>query len=81
VEPPPALDVGKPAQPGSLSAILLEDRLRMQQNIGAFVVALVLVVFGAWLVDRLHYYSRVQACLEAGHRNCVALEIKEPAGR
>ena len=43
----------------------------MQQNVGALIAVLLIVVLGAWLIDRLTTYSRTLACLEAGHRNCA----------
>jgi hypothetical protein len=55
-----------------------EDRLRMQQNIGALVAVLLIVVLGAWLIDRLTTYSRTLVCIEAGHRNCAPLDIQQP---
>ena len=50
----------------------------MQQNLGALVAVLLIVVVGAWLIDRLSSYSRTLACLEAGHRNCAPLDIQQP---
>jgi hypothetical protein len=55
-----------------------EDRLRMQQNVGALIAVLLIVVLGAWLIDRLTTYSRTLVCIEAGHRNCVPLDIQQP---
>lgn len=50
----------------------------MQQNIGALIAVLLIVVLGAWLIDRLTTYSRTLVCIEAGHRNCVPLDIQQP---
>ena len=50
----------------------------MQQNVGALIAVLLIVVLGAWLIDRLTTYSRTLACIEAGHRNCVPLDIQQP---
>jgi hypothetical protein len=55
-----------------------EDRLRMQQNVGALIAVVLIVVLGAWLIDRLATYSRTLVCIEAGHRNCVPLDIQQP---
>jgi hypothetical protein len=55
-----------------------EDRLRMQQNLGALVAVLLIVVLGGWLIDRLTTYSRTLACIEAGHRSCATLDIQQP---
>lgn len=52
-----------------------EDARRMRQNLAAAVIIIFLLVFGGWLIDRLMRSAKVQACLEAGHRNCVPLEI------
>jgi hypothetical protein len=54
-----------------------EDRLRMQQNVGALVAVLLIVVLGAWLIDRLTTYSRTLACIEAGHRSCAILDVQQ----
>jgi len=53
-----------------------EDRLRMRQNVAAFLVIVAIVGLGGWLMTSLHYYSRLQTCIEAGHRNCLPLETK-----
>ncbi|HEX2334912.1 MAG TPA: hypothetical protein VHI72_00415 [Hyphomicrobiaceae bacterium] len=55
-----------------------EDRLRMQQNVGALIAVLLIVVLGAWLIDRLTTYSRTLACIEAGHRSCATLDVQQP---
>jgi hypothetical protein len=52
------------------------DRLRMRQNLAAFAVIVAIVVLGTWLMESLHYYSRLQTCVEAGHRNCLPLATK-----
>jgi ferric-dicitrate binding protein FerR (iron transport regulator) len=51
-----------------------EDRLRMRQNAAAFAVIVAIVVLGSWLMQSLQYSSRLQACFEAGHHNCLPLE-------
>lgn len=53
-----------------------DDRMRMRQNAAAFAVIACILVLGAWLMESLSTYSRIQMCLEAGHRNCVPLEHK-----
>ena len=55
-----------------------EDRLRMQQNVGALIAVLLIVLLGAWLIDRLTTYSRTLACIEAGHRSCATLDVQQP---
>jgi hypothetical protein len=74
IEPPSALGGPAPAQRGLPAAEDAEDRLRMRQNLAAIVVIAAIVVLGAWLIDSLHYYSRLQACIEAGHRNCMPID-------
>ena len=58
-----------------------EDRRRMQQNVAAAIIILVLVGAGFWLIDRLRTNARIAACVEAGHRNCVPLDLSETPGR
>jgi cytochrome oxidase assembly protein ShyY1 len=48
----------------------------MRQNVAAFVVIAAIVVLGTWLIASLQDYSRLQACIEAGHRNCLPLHAK-----
>ena len=74
VEPPAALGGEiSPARHAS-SEDEFEDRRRMQQNLAAFLLVIVLLVFGAWLIERLQAYARTLACLEAGHRHCTVLD-------
>jgi hypothetical protein len=76
IEPPSALGGPAPAQRGLPAADDADDRLRMRQNLAAVVVIAAIVVLGSWLIDNLQHYSRLQACIEAGHRNCLPLEAK-----
>jgi hypothetical protein len=84
VEPPPALgNVARLPRPANAPSSG-EDRLRMRQNLAAIAVVMVIVVLGGWLISNLQYYSHLQACVEAGHRNCLPLEPKylpSPYGR
>jgi hypothetical protein len=84
IEPPSVLGVpGRPARP-TYDAEHDDDRLRMRQNMAAFLVIVAIVGVGAWLMDSLHYHSRLQACVEAGHRNCLPLATQymaSPYGR
>jgi hypothetical protein len=59
----------------------MADRVRMQQNLAALAVVIFLVASGIWLIDRLQLYSRTLACIEAGHRNCIKLDLKGIADR
>jgi hypothetical protein len=52
-----------------------EDRRRMQQNLAAAVVIILLITSGFWLIDHLRTSARIAACVEAGHRNCVPLDL------
>lgn len=76
IEPPAALRGVAPAASRSQAADDFDDRLRMKQNFAVLVVTIAIVVLGSWLIDNLRHYSRLQACIEAGHRNCVPLEPK-----
>jgi hypothetical protein len=76
VEPPPAL--GKPAasrDPGDGDDDAEFYRLRARQNWAVLVLVIVLVLGGAWLIERLAAFSRALACYEFGHRNCMPLKI------
>ncbi len=74
VEPPPALGGELSPATGSSEQERLDDRRRMQQNLAALALVVLLVVTGAWLIERLRVYSRTMACIEAGHRNCAAID-------
>jgi hypothetical protein len=77
VEPPPALKHGPaPAQRCEDDAEFY--RLRARQNWAVFALIVVLVVGGAWLIERLAAFSRAMACYEFGHRNCMPLKIDFP---
>jgi hypothetical protein len=75
VQPPSALTSPVPVE-ARAHADDAEDRLRMRQNLAAFAVIACIVVLGAWLMESLSAYSRLQLCLEAGHRNCVPIDHK-----
>ena len=53
----------------------------MQQNLAAFLLVVVLLFVGAWMIERLKSYSRTMACLEAGHRYCTILDPRHLPGR
>jgi hypothetical protein len=76
VEPPPALGHA------SVSVAAGEEdaefyRIRARQN-WAVLALVVLVLAGAWLIDRLAAFSRALACYEFGHRNCLPLKVDLP---
>ena len=76
VLPPAALSGSISANARAHPADDVEDRIRMRQNIAAMVVIVAIVGLGSWLIDSLRHYSRIQTCIEAGHRNCVPLDHK-----
>jgi hypothetical protein len=50
-----------------------DRRRRMQQNLMAVLVLTFLVTAGVWLFQQLKDSSRVLACVEAGHDNCLPI--------
>ena len=58
-----------------------EDRRRMRQNLAAAVVIILVIVSGFWLIDHLRTSARIAACVEAGHRDCVPLDLDQVQGR
>jgi hypothetical protein len=50
-----------------------DRRRRMQQNLMAVLVLTFLVTVGVWLFQQLRDSSRVLACVEAGHDNCLPI--------
>jgi hypothetical protein len=80
VEPPAALTSPVRSAPRTPTADdESEERLRMRQNLAAFLVIVAIVTVGSWLMASLHHHSRLQACLEVGHRNCMPLQAKSLA--
>jgi hypothetical protein len=51
-----------------------DRRRRMQQNLMAVLVLTFLVTAGLWLFQQLKDSSRVLACVEAGHDNCLPID-------
>jgi len=76
VAPPPALGIAVSEASRSRAEDAAEDRMRMRQNLAAMIAIAAILVLGSWLIDSLRYYSRLQTCLEAGHRNCLPFEAK-----
>jgi hypothetical protein len=44
-------------------------------------VVVIIVVLGSWVIDQLRTYSRIRACFDAGHHNCLPLNIEEAGVR
>jgi hypothetical protein len=51
-----------------------EESRRTRQNVIVLCFLLGLLVVGLWLFSALRAYLRVEACVEAGYRNCDANE-------
>jgi flagellar biogenesis protein FliO len=81
VEPPAALDGEMSSTSRPSGEDDFEDRRRMQQNLAAFLLVIVLLVAGAWMIERLKAYSRTLACLEYGHRYCTVLDPRHLPAR
>ncbi|HEX6002224.1 MAG TPA: hypothetical protein VFZ16_22950 [Hyphomicrobiaceae bacterium] len=71
IEPPSALSPVRIIAPSRIADDEEEDRLRMRQNLAAFLVIIAIVTAGSWLMANLQRTSQLRACLEAGHRNCL----------
>jgi hypothetical protein len=76
VQPPLALTGSVPSAARAHPADDVDDRMRMRQNMAAMIVIVAIVVLGSWLIESLRTYSRIQLCIEAGHRNCVPIDQK-----
>lgn len=76
VQPPAALTSPLPAGARAQTDNDADDRMRMKQNFAALAVIICIVVLGIWLMESLSAYSRLQMCIEAGHRNCVPVDHK-----
>jgi len=57
------------------------DRRRMRENLAAALIIALLLGTGYWLIDELRASAHATACLEAGHRNCVPLDLQSGPGR
>ena len=54
-----------------------DDSEIQRQNLIALAFVTVLTVFGIWLVDGFRKHVQLEECIEAGHRNCVPLDIEK----
>jgi hypothetical protein len=50
-----------------------DERRRNLQNLVAALIILLLMVAGFWLIEHLRSSARIEACLEAGHPNCLPI--------
>ena len=55
-----------------------DERRRTLQNLTAAALILLLITSGFWLIDHLRSSARIEACLEAGHRNCLPSFSEHP---
>ena len=51
-----------------------EDSRRTRQNVFVLCFLIGLLLAGLWLFSALRAYLRIEACVEAGYRNCDAGE-------
>ena len=51
-----------------------DDDARFTISLAGLAVALLLLVVGYWLVERLAAESKLEDCMMAGQRNCVPIE-------
>ncbi len=69
-EATPVEDVAKYARKGD------DDyRLRMTNNALAFVVLVLLVLGGVWLVGRIAEHRKVQDCVLSGRQGCTHVDV------
>lgn len=52
-----------------------ELKARQRNNLAALAAVAILLIVGAWLMDRMLTSRSIQNCIEARHRNCVPLEL------
>jgi len=51
-----------------------DEHRRARQNIAVLALLVVLLSLGLWLFAELRAYLKIEACIEAGYRNCGAQE-------
>lgn len=51
-----------------------EGRRRTRQNLFVLMLLALLLVLGLWLYTELRAYLKVEACIEAGYRNCGMID-------
>ena len=47
-----------------------------RQNMRVLVIVVLLIVFGAWLVDAWKKQIKLEECFESGQRNCLPADKK-----
>ena len=47
-----------------------EDHRRTRQNLAVLALLFVLLLLGLWLFTELRAYLKIEACVEAGYRDC-----------
>ena len=77
IEPPAAL--GAKCASDSPAPDETDYRQRARQNLVALGVVIFIVVFGSWVIDQLRTQSRIRACFDAGHHNCLPLNVEAGA--
>jgi flagellar biogenesis protein FliO len=51
-----------------------DDDARFTISLAGLAVAILLVIVGYWLVDRLASQSKLEDCMMAGRQNCVPID-------
>lgn len=51
-----------------------DEHRRTRQNIAVLALLVVLLSLGLWLFTELRAYLKIEACIEAGYRNCGTQE-------
>ena len=51
-----------------------DERGRTRQNLIVIGVLVALLLGGLWLFSALRTYLKIEACVEAGYRNCAPSE-------
>lgn len=51
-----------------------DDDARFTKSLAGLAVALLLVVFGYWLMEHLAAESKLEDCMMAGRPNCVPVD-------
>jgi hypothetical protein len=51
-----------------------DEHRRTRQNIAVLALLVVLLSLGLWLFAELRAYLKIEACIEAGYRNCGTQE-------